>query len=180
MQFAALHPETRLLLNSWRSINRENQTQLIEEPTKSRDASTLVDRLFMASRISDGVFTFTTIGKDLKLWTGRDLKDHEIGSIFYGPDKQLIRSLLEAAISQPGPALARIAAFGAGIGQRAEIEMVFLPLNDKSGPPRILGLFQPIAPTITISRPALRFSLTALLPPSPQQPSNPGLRIVSN
>ncbi len=179
MQFAALHPETRLLLNSWQSLNRETRPQNIENHDKSRDAATLVDRLFMASRVADGVFTFTTVGKDLKLWTGRDLKDHEIGSIFYGPDKALIRSLLESAISAPGPALARIAAFGAGHGQRAEIEMVFLPLADKSGPVRVLGLFQPIAPTITISRPALRFAITALLPPSPQQPNNPGLRVVS-
>lgn len=179
MQFAALHPETRLLLNSWQNLNRENNVISEQREAKSRDAATLVDRLFMANRLGDGIFTFTTVGKDLKLWTGRDLKDHEIGSIFYGPDKTLIRSLLEAAVSQPGPALARLAAFGAGHGQRTEIEMVFLPLIDKGGPVRILGLFQPIAPKINISRPALRFSLTALLPPSPQQPANPGLRIVS-
>ncbi len=179
MQFAALHPETRLLLNTWRNINRENTEKLDIDYGKSNEAATLVDRLFMASRVGDGVFTFTTIGKELKIWSGRDLKDHEIGSLFYGPDKVLIRSLLEAAIAQPGPALARVAAFGAGHGQRAEIEMVFLPLIEKNGPPRILGLFQPIMPNVKISRPVLRFSLTALLPPSPIQPTNPGLRIVS-
>ncbi len=178
MQFAALHPETRIMLNSWRALNGLENDENAQN-IRARDASSLVDRLFMASRVGEGVFTFTTIGKELKVWTGRDLKDHEIGSLFFGPDKVLIRALLESAINAPGPALARLAAFGAGQGQRTDIEMVFLPLLEKKGPVRILGLFQPIAANVNISRPALRFSLTALLPPNPQMPAKPELRVVS-
>jgi hypothetical protein len=179
MQFAALHPESRIMLNSWRALNGLENDEMAQN-IRARDASTLVDRLFMAQRVGEGVFTFTTIGKELKNWTGRDLRDHEVGSLFFGPDKVLVRALLEASISSPGPALARVAAFGAGEGQRTDIELVFLPLLEKNGTKRILGLFQPLAANISISRPALRFSLTALLPPDPQIPSRPELRIVAN
>lgn len=178
MQFAALHPETRLMLNSWRALNGFENDEIAQN-IKSRDASSLVDRLFMAQRVGEGIFTFTTIGKDLKVWTGRDLRDHEIGSLFFGPDKVLIRALLESAVSTPGPAMARIAAFGAGSGQRTDIEIVFLPLLEKNGTKRVLGLFQPIAANVSISRPALRFSLTALLPPDPQMPTRPELKVVA-
>lgn len=178
MQFAALHPETRLMLNSWRALNGIENDEIAQN-IKSRDASSLVDRLFMAQRVGEGIFTFTTIGKDLKVWTGRDLRDHEIGSLFFGPDKVLVRALLESAVATPGPAMARIAAFGAGSGQRTDIEIVFLPLLEKNGTKRVLGLFQPIAANVSISRPALRFSLTALLPPDPQMPTRPELKVVA-
>ncbi len=178
MQFAALHPETRLMLNSWRALNGFENDEIAQN-IKSRDASSLVDRLFMAQRVGEGIFTFTTIGKELKLWTGRDLRDHEIGSLFFGPDKVLVRALLESAVATPGPAMARVAAFGAGSGQRTDIEIVFLPLLEKNGTKRVLGLFQPIAANVSISRPALRFSLTALLPPDPQMPARPELKVVA-
>ena len=179
MQFAALHPESRLMLNSWRALNGLENDENAQN-IRARDASTLVDRLFMAQRVGEGVFTFTTIGKELKVWTGRDLRDHEVGSLFFGADKVLVRALLESAVATPGPALARVAAFGAGVGQRTDIEIVFMPLLEKNGAQRVLGLFQPLAANIAISRPALRFSLTALLPPDPQLPSRPELKIVAN
>ena len=59
------------------------------------------------------------------------------------------------------------------------IEIVFLPLLEKNGTKRVLGLFQPIAANVSISRPALRFSLTALLPPDPQMPTRPELKVVA-
>jgi hypothetical protein len=177
MQYSALHPESRAFLGSWRALNgldgqEEGQNAL------SKDASSLVDRLFLAQRVGEGVFTFRTVGNDLKIWTGRDLRDHEIGSIFHGPDKVLIRALLEAAVAAPGPALARAAAFGAGHGQRSEVEIVFLPLIEKGVADRILGLFQPVALNTPISKPILRFALTALLPPAPPEPVRHGLRVV--
>ena len=90
-----------------------------------------------------------------------------------------IRDRLESAVSTPGPAMARVAAFGAGIGHRTDIELVFLTLLEKNGTKRVLGLFQPIAANVSISRPALRFSLTALLPPDPQMPARPELKVVA-
>ena len=48
-----------------------------------------------------------------------------------------------------------------------------------NGTKRVLGLFQPIAANVSISRPALRFSLTALLPPDPQMPARPELKVVA-
>lgn len=178
MHNAALHPESRILLGSWRALNGlEGET--LTEAIRGRDASTLVDRLFMAQRVGEGLFTFRTVGKELKVWTGRDLREHEVSSIFHGPDKILIRALLESAIATPGPALARIAAFGAGTGQRTDIEMVFLPLLDKGHTDRILGLFQPLSANINVSRPILRFSLTALLPPDPSTPVKPALRVIT-
>jgi hypothetical protein len=179
MQYGALHPESRAFLGSWRALNgleRDEDTQ----NALSKDASTLVDRLFLAQRVNEGVFTFKTVGNDLKLWTGRDLRDHEIGSIFHGADRVLIRALLESAVAAPGPALARACAFGAGPGQRTEVELVFLPLIEKGIADRVLGLFQPVAANSAISKPALRFALTALLPPAPEQPSRPSLRLVAS
>jgi hypothetical protein len=126
------------------------------------------------------VFTFKTVGNDLKLWTGRDLRDHEIGSIFHGADRVLIRALLEAAVASPGPALARACAFGAGAGQRSEVELVFLPLIERGVADRVLGLFQPVATASVITKPVLRFALTALLPPAPEAPLRPGLRLVAS
>jgi hypothetical protein len=179
MQYGALHPESRAFLGSWRALNgleRDEDTQ----SALSKDASSLVDRLFLAQRVNEGVFTFKTIGNDLKLWTGRDLRDHEVGSIFHGADRVLIRALLESSVSAPGPALARACAFGAGYGQRAEVELVFLPLITRGLADRVLGLFQPITASAVISKPVLRFALTALLPPAPEQPVRQGLRLVAS
>jgi hypothetical protein len=177
MQYGALHPESRAFLGSWRALNgleRDEDTH----NALSKDASSLVDRLFLAQRVGEGVFTFRTVGNELKIWTGRDLRDHEIGSMFHGADRVLIRALLESAVAAPGPALARACAFGAGAGQRSEVEIVFLPLTTRGLADRVLGLFQPVAMTSPISKPVLRFALTALLPPAPEQPARPGLRLV--
>jgi hypothetical protein len=177
MHYGALHPESRAFLSSWQALNGladESETS----SAMSKDASSMIGRIFLAQRTIEGVFTFKTVGADLKLWTGRDLRDHDVASLFHGSDRNLIRALLESAITSPGPALARAAAFGAGYGQRTEVEWVFLPLTDKSGADRVLGLFQPINLTNSISKPVLRFSLTALLPPTPEMPVRQGLRLV--
>jgi hypothetical protein len=179
MQYGALHPESRAFLGSWRALNGLESEE--DTPNSlSKDASSLVERLFLAQRLNEGVFTFKTVGSDLKLWTGRDLREHEIGSMFHGADRVLIRALLESAVAAPGPALARACAFGAGPGQRSEVELVFLPLITKGLADRVLGLFQPISRTSPISKPVLRFALTALLPPEPVQPVRPGLRLVAS
>jgi hypothetical protein len=177
MHFSALHPESQAFLRSWQALNGlGDQTET--SSALSGDASSMIGRIFLAQRASEGVFTFKTVGADLKLWTGRDLRDHEVGSLFHGADRNLIRALLESVTTGPGPALARAAAFGAGYGQRTEVEWVFLPLTDKSGVGRVLGLFQPINQANSISKPVLRFSLTALLPPTPEMPVRQGLRLV--
>ncbi|MFN7605797.1 MAG: hypothetical protein ACK5RU_07750, partial [Hyphomonadaceae bacterium] len=62
--------------------------------------------------------------------------------------------------------------------QRTEVEWVFLPLTDRSGADRVLGLLQPINQAQSISKPVLRFSLTALLPPTHEMPVRQGLRLV--
>jgi hypothetical protein len=41
-------------------------------------------------------------------------------------------------------------------------------------------LFQPVSMTSAVSKPVLRFALTALLPPAPEQPARPGLRLVAS
>jgi hypothetical protein len=179
MKYGALHPESRALLGTWRALNGLEQDKEAGGAL-SRDAAGLVDRLFLAQRLGEGVFTFKTVGAELRAWSGRDLRDHEVGSLFHGADKVLIRALLEAAVAAPGPALARAAAFGAGAGQRTDVELVFLPLLDKGVADRILGLFQPISAQPSVSRPILRFALSALLPPDPAEPSRPGLRIVAS
>ena len=107
MQYGALHPESRAFLGSWRALNgleRDEDTH----NALSKDASSLVDRLFLAQRVGEGVFTFKTVGADLKVWTGRDLRDHEVGSIFHGPDRVLIRALLESAVGAPGDRRAHV------------------------------------------------------------------------
>lgn len=175
MQFTALHPETRMLLNSWQMINSSGG-KIINDNLASKDAGSMIDRLFLVQRVAEGVFVYKTNGKEIKNWVGRDMKENEVASIFFGPDKVLIRALLEAAVNAPGPALVRLAAYGAGIGNRTEIEMVFLPLMEKGGVTRLLGLFQPIAANATIARPAIRFGVTALYPPEPIIPQDNNLK----
>ncbi len=177
MYYGALHPESRAFLSSWEALNGLSDQSESGSAT-SKDASSMIGRIFLAQRASEGVFTFKTVGSDLTLWTGRDLRDHDVASLFHGADRNLIRALLESAITGPGPALARAAAFGAGYGQRTEVEWVFLPLTDRSGADRVLGLLQPINQAQSISKPVLRFSLTALLPPTPEMPVRQGLRLV--
>jgi hypothetical protein len=177
MYYGALHPESRAFLSSWQALNGLSD-QSESGSAMSKDASSMIGRIFLAQRASEGVFTFKTVGSDLTLWTGRDLRDHDVASLFHGADRNLIRALLESAITGPGPALARAAAFGAGYGQRTEVEWVFLPLTDRSGADRVLGLLQPINQAQSISKPVLRFSLTALLPPTPEMPVRQGLRLV--
>jgi hypothetical protein len=179
MQYGALHPESRALLGSWRALNGLDRDQDSASPL-SRDAAGLIDRLFLAQRVGEGVFTFKTVGAQLKVWTGRDLRDHELGTLFHAADKVLIRSLLEAAVAAPGPALARMAAFGAGAGQRTDVELVFLPVLERGVADRVLGLFQPLSPAPRVSKPILRFALTALLPPDPAEPARPDLRLVAS
>lgn len=183
MFYAAAHKDSKMLLDSWRAINGLDATKSgLEtfENIRHTNADGISSRLFMAQRVAEGVFVFKTVGRELKEWTGRDLRDHEIGSIFYGADKVLLRALLEAAINQPGPALARVAAFGTGLRQRCDIEMVFLPLIEKSGTTRILGLFSPLAANHDIVKPALRFNITALIPPDPALTLRPNLKVVAS
>ncbi len=179
MNYGALHPESQAFLSSWQALSGIG-THEASDSVLTRDASSIIDRIFLAQRVGEGVFTFKTIGAELKVWTGRDLRDHEVCSLFHGPDQGLVRALLESAIGAPGPALARAAAFGAGFGQRAEVELAFLPLVEKGVGDRILGLFQPLFPAQKVSKPILRFALTALLPPAPQMPVRQGLRLVKN
>lgn len=183
MIYAASHKDSKMLLSSWRAINGLETDKTGAEAydnIRQTNAHGLSSRLFMAQRVAEGVFVFKTVGKELKEWAGRDLRDHEIGSLFYGADKVLLRALLESSIAAPGPALARIAAFGSGVRQRCDIEMVFLPLIEKSGTTRILGLFSPLAANHDIIKPALRFSLTALLPPDPSISLRPNLKVVAS
>jgi hypothetical protein len=60
------------------------------------------------------------------------------------------------------------------------VELAFLPLVEKGVGDRILGLFQPLYLAQKVSKPVLRFALTALLPPAPQMPVRQGLRLVKN
>lgn len=183
MHHAALHPESRALLSSWEALNGfSTGTEPAAEPPSPvhTDATGMVERLFLAQRVGEGVFTFKTVGAALKQWTGRDLRDHELGTLVQGPDRMLLRALLEAAVAAPGPALARMSAFGAAPGQRQEIELVFLPLIEKGQADRVLGLFQPLRAPPRVSRPVLRFALTALLPPAPAVPERPTLKLVAN
>ena len=187
MHYAALHPESRALLSSWEALNGfSTGTDVpVEAPASLHtpvhtDATGMVERLFLAQRVGEGMFTFKTVGAALKQWTGRDLRDHELGTLVQGADRMLLRALLEAAVAAPGPALARVSAFGAAPGQRQEIELVFLPLIEKGHADRVLGLFQPLGMPPRVSRPVLRFALTALLPPAPPAPERPTLKLVAN
>lgn len=177
MQNGAIHPESRALLGSWQALNGLAGEGAASE-AMSRDATSMVDRLFLAQRQGDGIHTFKTVGAELREWTGRDLRDHDVASLFQGPDRQLIRALLDSAAAAPGPAVARVAAFGLRPGQRSDVELVFLPLLEPAGPGRMLGLFQPLSRRETVARPVLRFAVTALLPPDPSPPARPPLRLV--
>jgi hypothetical protein len=190
MHYAALHPESRALLSSWEALNGfKAETDSAgagssgsAEPagTSRSDAKGMVERLFLAQRLGEGVFTFKTVGAALRGWTGRDLRDHDVATLVQGSDRALLRALLDSAVAVPGPALARLSAFGAGPGQRQEVELVLLPLIERGHCERILGLFQPLSSQMKVSRPVLRFALTALLPPLPTPPERPKLRLVAS
>lgn len=179
MQYAALHPESRALLGSWEALNGPGDDRALARTQTGTDGPALLDRLFLMQRLGEGVFMVRTAGSELKAWTGRDLRDCEVATLFQGADRGLIRALLEAAVAAPGPAVARAAAFGAGPGQRQEVELVFLPLIERGAACRVLGLFQPLSARPKVSRPVLRLSLTALLPPDPPLPEPVRLRLVS-
>jgi hypothetical protein len=180
MQWNAVHPESRALLSSWRALNGLDGADRRAE-AHSRDAAGLIDRLFMAQRVAEGVFVFKTVGSELRAWAGRDLRDQEVGTLFSGADKVLVRALLERSLEAPGPSVARGTAHSAGADGRMEIEFVFLPLLEKAGSERVLGLFQPITQRANAARPVLRFTLNALMMPAePEAPARPNLRLVSN
>jgi hypothetical protein len=180
MQWSAVHPESRALLSSWRALNGLDGAASREQ-AHSRDAAGLIDRLFMAQRVAEGVFVFKTVGTELRGWAGRDLRDQEVGTLFGGADKVLIRALLERALEAPGPAVARATAHSAGADGRTDVELVFLPLLERGGAERVLGLFQPMAKRVSENRPVLRFTLSALMMPAePDAPVRPSLRLVSN
>lgn len=184
MHYAALHPESRALLSSWEALNGLPVTQDLaavqQGPSRHTDARGMVDRLFLAQRLGEGVFVFRTVGPALRGWTGHDLRDHDVSTLVQGPDRTLLRALMDSAVAAPGPALARLAAFGAAPAQRQEIELVLLPLIEPGHAARVLGLFQPLGAQVRVSRPVLRFALTALIPPSPPEPRRPGLRLVAS
>jgi hypothetical protein len=179
MHYAALHPESRALLNSWEALNGF-KAETEAAPAPQTDATCMVERLFLAQRLGEGVFSFKTVGQALKSWTGRDLRDHDVSTLVQGPDRAMLRALLDAAVAAPGPAIARLAAFGVGPGQRQDVELVVLPLVERGQADRILGLFQPLSPRIRIAQPALRLAITAILPPAPTAPERPGLRLVAS
>lgn len=164
MKIATLHPQSKALLGSWNSINGLGSDYKGKSDI-NLNVNEIVERLFMIQRVSEGIFVFKTAGKELKDWTGRDLLEHEIGSIFHGSDKNLIRALLEASFVSQSPAIAKIIAHGADIRQKSEIEILFLPLLDDKGPAKFLGLFQPCDEAMKLHLPVLRFVLKALIPP---------------
>jgi hypothetical protein len=180
MQWSAVHPESRALLSSWRALNGLDGAAQHAQ-AQSRDAAGLIDRLFMAQRVAEGVFVFKTVGSELRAWAGRDLRDQEIGTLFSGADKVLVRALLERSLEVPGPAVARAIAHGVGPDARVEVEFVLLPLLERGTTERVLGLFQPMGRRHNETRPILRFTLSTLITPSePEGSGRPNLRLVSN
>jgi hypothetical protein len=167
------------LLSSWEALNGF-KAETDAAPAPQPDATGMVERLFLAQRLGEGVFCFKTVGQALKAWTGRDLRDHDLSTLVQGPDRAMLRALLDAAVAAPGPAIVRLAAFGIGPDQRQDVELVVLPLVERGHADRILGLFQPLSPRQKIARPALRLAITAILPPAPIPPDRPGLRLVAS
>src|SRR5215470_9878464 len=133
----SFHPDTRALLVYGRAL-AGNPTA---KPKKG-GADQVLERLFVIERTKDGRLPIRTFGAELVQLFGRDLREHDLSTLFLAPDLNLINALIEASSAAGEPSIARVMA---EMSDRsllgAEILITPLKTDERLGA-RFLGLFQ--------------------------------------
>ena len=168
----SFHPDTRALLVYGRAL-AGNPTA---KPKKG-GADQVLERLFVIERTKDGRLPIRTFGAELVKVFGRDLRDHDLSTLFLAPDLGLINALIDASSAAGEPAIARIMA---QMSDRsvlgAEILITPLKTDDEHGT-RFLGLFQALGGQAFVSGKQIkRLRLGSLHPPEAKEPM--GVRLV--
>lgn len=168
------HPDTRALLAYGRAL-----AGMEHAPHKGK-ADHVLERLFVIERMTSGRWPLRSFGAELVAMFGRDLKDQDFAQLWLEPDLKLISALLDSTQTAGAPAIARLAADGAG-GKKLGVEMLLTPLKlEESFGERYLGMFQPLGGEAFLDgRPILRLRIGSLHPPLAKE-ARPMRLVVSN
>jgi hypothetical protein len=165
------HPDTRALLAYGRALAGAST------PPRKGGADQVLERLLVIERMKEGRLPIRTFGADLVRLFGRDLKEHDFGSLFLEPDLRLLNALIDACAAAGEPGIARVTAEAAGGGQLGA-ELLLTPLKvDAMLGARFLGMFQALGgETFLDGRPIRLLRLGSLHPPVAKAPK--GMRLV--
>ncbi|MBI3437392.1 MAG: PAS domain-containing protein [Proteobacteria bacterium] len=166
------HPDTRALLAYGRALGGAAGAT-----PKKGGADQVLERLFVVERTRDGRLPIRTFGADLVKLFGRDLRDHDLSTLFLDQDLKLLNALIDASLNAGEPAIARVSAQTAEHGQLGA-EILLTPLKvDQALGTRLLGLFQSLGgESFTLGQSIRRLRLGSLHPPQAKEPR--GMRLV--
>ncbi len=160
------HPDTRALLAYGRTLAGGTARP------RETAADQVLDRLFVLERVG-GRWPLRSFGAELVRLFGRDLKEQDFALFFTAPDVRLLDALMESALAANEPAIARLAADGAG-GARLGAEILLTPLKlEPEFGERFLGMFQPLGGEAFLDgRPVMRLRVGSLHPPLAKAPAH--------
>lgn len=164
------HPDTRALLAYGRALAGAGA------PPKKGGADHVLERLFVIERAKDGRLPIRTFGRELVELFGRDLKEHDLGSLFLAPDLRLVNALMDASAAAEEPGILRVTAECAG-GPLLGAEILLTPLKaDAALGVRFLGMFQALGGACFTAGPIRLLRVGSLHPPAAKAPR--GVRLV--
>ncbi len=176
--------KTRRLLDYWRTIKGTGAAPA-RRAVNPRDLRGVLPYIFLADAVSPDVTAFRLAGTGLCERYGRELRDHNLQTMWTPSDRVSLRGLIARVLREPAPGLA---AFRAETIDRRAVagEMLLLPLLDQDGAPtKLLGSVFATESTASIGdRPLVhqRLEGTSLLDiiaepaPEPEHPAPPALR----
>lgn len=175
------HPSTIAMLEAWKRMECAPADGLLASPRAdvTGDEDALVGRIFVLQKRSQHDWPFRTAGEHLASVLGRPLSGRNFLDFWSGPDREMVRTLLQAVSSQGAPGLVRAQAETlAGRSLRIEIALAPLP-SVANGSPRLLGHYQDLGEDLGLAKePVWRHALIGIVPPERRRP-RPALRLVS-
>jgi hypothetical protein len=169
------HPDTKALLAYGRALAGTGPA------IQKGRADHVLDRLFVVERTKDGRLPLRTFGRELVQVFGRDLREHDLATLFLAPDRTLLHAMIDSCEAAGQPAVARaiaVASDGATFG--AEILITPLKVETFLGD-RFLGMFQALGgQAFACDRPLRWLKLGSVHPPEATPPRGPRLVVVND
>ncbi len=174
----SIHPNTKTLLDAWKRMKASPSAHNADGPN-ANDHPGLLESLFVIQHDEAARWTFRSVGTGVTTLLGRDMTGQDFCSLWTGPDRLMMDAFLESIRLDGAPGVAR--ARGETLtGQRAELEVTFMPLAQSDSAPRMIGLYQPLGGEAMLKgRPVWRHRINMLVPPDTQK-KEPQLKLVAS
>lgn len=175
MNELSLHPDTRILLATWRTLNQLGARTPSNDGMASNHAA-LIQRLFLLEKVGNTIL-FRMAGEQLRTILGHDPAGEEFATLFSEADQAFVRPLLEQILQSGNPGLLRLRGHDNHF-RSILAETLLAPVPDRPSR-RLIGLLQPTtSETLLRGRPVTRWAILGLYPPNAQASEN-GLKVVA-